>query len=57
MARKMLKKFNKDIKAYYVMLRHLVLEEINNKGQARITLKEILKRASQCLKQKDLVTI
>lgn len=38
MARKMLKKFNKDIKAYTLMLRHMVLEEVNNRKQS-VTLR------------------
>ena len=53
----MLKKFNKEIKAYNIMLRHMILEELQNHGKQRITLKEILRRAGQCLKSKDLITL
>lgn len=57
MSRKMLKKFNKEIKAYHLMMRHMILEELHNNGKQRMTLKELLRRASQCLKAKDLITI
>lgn len=56
MARKMLKKFNDDPRAYTAMLKHMVQEEIHNQKQS-ITLKELLRRASQCVKAKDLITI
>lgn len=56
MAKKMLKKYNKDVKAYFLMLKHMVAEE-THQGKSTITLKELLRRASQCLHAKDLITI
>lgn len=52
----MLKKFNNDPKAYIFMLKFMVSEQIHRKKQS-ITLKELLRRAEQCLKQRDIITI
>jgi hypothetical protein len=56
MAKKMLKKFSNDPKAYISMLRQMVVEEVHT-GKQRISLKELLRRAGQVLKAKDLITI
>jgi hypothetical protein len=58
-ARKMLKKFNRDIKAYIEFLKMVHKYEAANhkKINESISQKQILRRASQCLKSHEITTI
>lgn len=55
----MLKKFNKDIKAYIQFLKMVYQYESINKDKINeaISQKQILRRASQCLKSHEVITI
>lgn len=57
--RKMLKKFNRDIKAYIEFLKMVNNYEASNRQKVNesISQKQILRRASQCLKSHELITI
>ncbi len=57
--RKMLKKFNRDIKAYIEFLKMVNKYESANgqKINESISQKQILRRASQCLKSHEIITI
>ena len=57
--RKMLKKFNRDIKAYIEFLKMVNNYEASNRQKVNesISQKQILRRASQCLKSHEVITI
>ena len=56
-AKKMLKKFNKEYKAYSQFIKIVLMYGKQNGIPERLTPEETIKRARQCLKLNDCITI